>query len=856
MQRRAARRPGPSHESREIIQALYTLVDHVSRASSVAAIYEEALIALMATVMPDRASVLVFDDAGVMRFRAWHALSPAYRAAVDGHSPWARDAVDPQPIVVPDVFADPSLASFEAVFRAEGIRALAFIPLVGDGQLLGKFMLYYDAPHELSTDELQLAQTIAHHVAFGLRRRAREHEAAGLKDQLASDLTAVMRLHDISQRFLEGEDLEKLLSQILAAVVEITRAARGTLQLRDPERGTLRLVAHQGFGHEFIDCFAHVDAGDAVCGRALQTGQRVIVEDVERDPAFAEPALHGVMQRAHVRAVQSTPLFSKGTRDVLGVISTHFETPHHPSERDLRLIDLFAQQAADVLDHAEAARRREALRAEAEAANRAKDEFIAIVSHELRTPLTAMVGWTRMLRSGQLDAKSSAHALEVIERNLRQQTQILTDLLDVSRIVSGKLTLDLQPVDLAPIIEMAVEIIRPAIDAKRLELTTALDTGVGTVSGDATRLQQVFWNLISNAVKFTPACGRIDVRLERINDRARVSVIDTGRGIAPEFLPQLFERFQQAETGFTRHHGGLGLGLAIVRHLVELHGGHVQASSAGEDQGATFVVELPLTLAPPARAPHVERPEHRSGPKLHSIRVLLVDDHQDTVDFLASALAEYGADVDVATSVHEALGVLAKRRPHVVISDLSMPGEDGFSLMQRIRAQDTDAPPLTAIALTAHARTQDREKALAAGASRAKGRFANTFYRLASHSGVWITDSPRLRRRLVLRPRDVLRLARRSVAQADPVEGVVAHGRAGGGRVAAERRGALERRGRDVVRAEQRELLAQSPVEAGSHSGAESKMRIAARTERAVHLLGGVDEYGWAHDGVRLEAHR
>jgi signal transduction histidine kinase/ActR/RegA family two-component response regulator len=541
MQRRAVRR-SPSHESREIIQALYTLVDHVSRASSVATIYEEALIALMATVMPDRASVLVFDEADVMRFRAWHALSADYRAAVEGHSPWNRDAVDPAPIVVRDVFADPSLASYEAVFRAEGIRALAFIPLVGDGQLLGKFMLYYDTLHDLSTDELQLAQTIAHHVAFGLRRQAREQEAA------------------------------------------------------------------------------------------------------------------------------------------------------------------------------QAARRREELRAEAERANRAKDEFIAMVSHELRTPMTAMLGWTRMLRSGQLDAKSAAHALDVIERNLRQQTQILTDLLDVSRIVSGKLTLDLQQVDLASVIEMAVEIVRPVVDAKELKLTTSLATGLGRVLGDETRLQQVFWNLISNAVKFTPAGGRIDVRLERIDDRARVSVVDTGRGIAPEFLPQLFERFRQAETGFTRHHGGLGLGLAIVRNLVDLHGGRVYASSAGEGHGATFVVELPLTTSHAAPSPPLDRPELRNGrPKLSNIRVLIVDDHRDTVDFLAAALAQYGADVDVATSVHAALESLAQQRPHVVVSDLSMPGEDGFSLMQRIRARDADARRLTAIALTAHARAQDREKALAAG---------------------------------------------------------------------------------------------------------------------------------------------
>jgi CheY-like chemotaxis protein len=281
--------------------------------------------------------------------------------------------------------------------------------------------------------------------------------------------------------------------------------------------------------------------------------------------------------------------------------------------------------------------------------------------------------------------------------------------------VSGKLSLDPQPVELPPIIDMAVDAIRPAAEAKRLTLTTAFDTLTGAVSGDATRLQQIFWNLISNAVKFTPPGGRIDVRLERSNDHARVLVVDTGRGIAPEFLPRLFQRFQQAETGFTRHHGGLGLGLAIVRHLVELHGGQVQASSAGEGQGAAFIVDLPLATSLPATNGSIERLERRhGGPSLANMRILIVDDHEDTLDFLAAGLAEYGADVKVASSVGAALDALAQSSPHVLVSDLSMPGEDGFSLIRRIRTQKS-CPWLTAIALTAHARAQDREQALAAG---------------------------------------------------------------------------------------------------------------------------------------------
>jgi len=711
----------PAHEPRDMVRVLYNLVDGVSRAPSAEAIYDQALTALMSSVMPDRASVLSFDDAGVMRFRAWRHLSEKYRAAVEGHSPWPRDATNPESVVIPDALADDTLAAFHPLFRAEGLGALAFIPLVAEGKLLGKFMLYYDKPHDVSADELQVTQTIAHHVAFGLERIARQQESSTLKNHLAADFNAVMRLHGISQRFLEGGNVSGLLGDILTAIVEIIGADRGTIQLRDPRKGTLRIVAQQGFAAEFLEFFAEVGESTAACGRALQIGQRVVVGDVDRDPTFAEPTLRRVMQRAGVRAVQSTPLLSR-TRDIVGIISTHFNTPREPSARDLRLVDLFARQAADLVEHAQTAQRRdellaaeEAARTEAEAANRAKDDFIAMVSHELRTPLTAMLGWTRMVRAKQLDSKGAAHALEVIERNLRQQAQILTDLLDVSRIVSGKLTLDSQLVELAPIIEMAVDVVRPAAEAKQLTLTTTLDPFVDSVAGDATRLQQIFWNLIFNAVKFTPPGGRIDVRLETSDGRARVSVVDTGRGIAPEFLPYLFQRFQQAETGSARQHGGLGLGLAIVRHLVELHGGRVGASSAGEGKGATFVVELPLA-GTAARVGSIDRPGSRTGtPSLDAVRVLIVDDHEDTVDFLGAALVKYGADVKVAMSVHEALGVLTQHRPHVLVSDLSMPGEDGFSLMHRIRTQATNGHRLTAIALTAHARAQDREQALAAG---------------------------------------------------------------------------------------------------------------------------------------------
>jgi len=372
-------------------------------------------------------------------------------------------------------------------------------------------------------------------------------------------------------------------------------------------------------------------------------------------------------------------------------------------------------------ERAELLAREQAARAEAELANRAKDEFLATLSHELRTPLSAILIWARLLRSGRLDAEAKGRALDVIERNTKLQARLIEDLLEVSRIIAGKLRLELAPVDLAAMVESAIDAVRAAADAKEITLQCELDHNVGPMRGDRSRLQQIVWNLVANAIKFTPSGGRVTVRLERDGHAALITVRDTGIGIQAEFLPHIFERFRQADSTSTRVHGGLGLGLAIVRHLVEMHGGTVAAASPGEGQGATFTVRLPIAprSIETGDAAWLSTLARRSGTSfvsLDGIHVLLVEDESDMRESVAMSLELCGARVTGVGSAAEALEILDRDPPDVILCDIGMPDEDGYALVRRIRARGVgDGGQTPAVALTAYARDEDRNRALAAG---------------------------------------------------------------------------------------------------------------------------------------------
>jgi signal transduction histidine kinase/ActR/RegA family two-component response regulator len=367
-------------------------------------------------------------------------------------------------------------------------------------------------------------------------------------------------------------------------------------------------------------------------------------------------------------------------------------------------------------------------RAEADTANRLKDEFLATVSHELRTPLHAVIGWAHMLRNGMLDEAMAARAVETIERNAKSQAQLVEDLLDVSRVIVGKLRLDIAPVDVASVINLAIDSIELAAESKGIKLEVTLDPTARRVSGDSDRLQQAIWNLLTNAIKFTPSGGRVEVRLERVGREAQIKVRDTGQGISQDFLPFIFDCFRQADGTSTRRHGGLGLGLALVRHLVELHGGTIEAASPGEGLGATFTIKLPLATAHERKEGqnHADKalwPADVSAhlkplPSLDGLQVLLVADDRETSSMLTLMLTRCRAKVLAVSTAGEALEALRWCQPDILVSDLAMPDEDGCSLIHRVKAlESATGRRIPAVALTADARVEDRAKALSAGYS-------------------------------------------------------------------------------------------------------------------------------------------
>jgi len=458
---------------------------------------------------------------------------------------------------------------------------------------------------------------------------------------------------------------------------------------------------------------------------------RAAAEAAERRAAFLasdcnEEMLEGLAHDAAARralcslgpsSMMVIPLVARGRP--LGALTFLFgESGRRYGRLDLELAEELGRRAALAADNAWLYRSSQEARKAAERANRAKDEFLATLSHELRTPLTPILGWTVMLRSGTLDQAGMLRGLEVIERNVRAQTQLIEDLLDVSRIVTGKLRVEVRPIELVPVVEAGLDAVRPSAEAKEIHLDVQLDPMDCKVLGDPDRLQQVVWNLASNAVKFTPKAGRVEVRLNRVDSQVQLSVRDNGKGISADFLPYVFDRFRQADSTSTRKYGGLGLGLAIVRHLVELHGGTVHAESSGPDQGATFTVRLPLMeeRTEPARSRPAAEGGHAGGVRLDGVKVLVVDDELDMRDFLSVSLRQYGADVTAIASVGEAVEALERERPDVLVSDIGMPGEDGYALIRKIRALGPErGGQVPAAALTGFAHGEDTSRVLSAG---------------------------------------------------------------------------------------------------------------------------------------------
>jgi signal transduction histidine kinase len=864
--------------------AVSTLADALASATSPQEIYDAALHGIRTALGVERASVLLFDPDGVMRFKAWRGLSDEYRRSVEGHTPWTLGQPTPEPIVVADVKADPSLEKYHPVFAREDIRALGFIPLASRGKTIGKFMLYWREPHTPARSTLDAASVIGSLVGLAVERARQNAELAEQQQRVEAALGLEAATRERWTRLAEGarrlqisHDRVAIVQEVLALAEQSVTADAYAVWRKDG--AVWRMVAHKGLPGSFTK--AEVPAQD---------------EHYLRDPIVAVDALHTPLLEgrrqdylaAGIRSLVSVPLQIRGRPS--GTLAFYFRETHTPSDLELRIAqavgelgaaaissaELYAEQQslrtlavrgaeraafladasvrlssldyeknleviarlmvpqfadwcvvdliesgelrrlavahadpakeefahelhrrypprrdepggfwhvinsgepllfshieddmlqraardedhllilrdlglrsamlvplrrsqevlgvltlvvaggerrfdAEDLEFAQEVARRASYAVEnarlyrqAQEANRAKDEFLAALSHELRTPLNAILGWASILRArpeGQID-----RGLDVIYRNAKVQTQLVEDLLDASRIVSGRMSIDLKDVPLRPIIEAAVETVVPQAVEKDIEFRTKLPDSALLIRGDAARLQQVFWNILSNAVKFTPRGGRIEVATSGSPAEVAVTVVDTGAGIKAEALPFIFDRFRQADASSTRRYRGLGLGLTLSRQLTEMHGGKISASSPGPGLGAAFTVALPLVELHP---PRPVKSTSTAADALAGLRIVAVDDDPDSLDVLTSILRLHQATVFGASSAVEALELAHRERPDVIISDIAMPEHDGYWLMQQLqRIAEEGGRSVPCIALTAFANETARRRAIATG---------------------------------------------------------------------------------------------------------------------------------------------
>ncbi|HKC55143.1 MAG TPA: PAS domain S-box protein [Vicinamibacterales bacterium] len=556
--------------------------------------------------------------------------------------------------------------------------------------------------------------------------------------KIVRDITDRKRAEAEAQRVQRQAEFIAQVAEVLSGPLEYEAKLKGLTDLAVPSLADwAALDVLEEDGHIRRLAIAHSDpaksqldtehrrrfedpTGPSNTRQVIRTGKSAMCADVTDDMIVA--VAKGDQERVRpMRALGVVSCMcvalttSRGTIAALTLVTA--ESGRRYTADDLRFAEDVASRAALMVENARAY-------VEIRKTNRLKDEFLATLSHELRTPLNAILGYARMLRGGMLAADKYQRTFETIERNSAALTQMVEDILDVSRVVSGKMRLNMQAVELPLVVHEAIATVTPAAEAKDIRVETAFDPQVGPVSGDPDRLRQIVWNLMMNAVKFTPKHGRIQVRIERVNSSVEIVVSDTGMGIAPHFLPHIFERFRQGESGPTREHAGLGLGLAIVRNLVELHGGTVYATSGGEGKGATFRVRLPLRIVHPEPQPEQRRIHPRQPapaqlvglPSLNGTHVLAVDDDADALGLLREMLEAVGASVSTAMSGRAALEIVETDRPDVLIADLGMPQMDGFELIRQLRASDDVAVrDIPAAALTAYARSEDRAKSLQHG---------------------------------------------------------------------------------------------------------------------------------------------
>jgi len=645
-----------------------------------------ALVVLARTLLrADGYAVWLLDQREKQwRIGASHGISEAFsRMLVESFRGEDVSAVAfTEPLIVSSVADTPLLEDRARALRQEGIESMMAVPLTIGGHGTGTLVFYYRTPHEFDEVEVQTARALGNLAAaaitsaelFEAQRRSREQaERANRQTAFLAEASAALGSS------LDYEETLRTVAQL--AVPQI--ADWCAVDVVD-EHGEVQRLA-----------VSHIDSAQA------SSAGSAVAEVIGFGTALMRPNVIVVPLTAH--------------RRTFGALTfVYADSARTYSDVDFRFAHDMAYRAALAVENARAYR-------QVQAANRAKDEFLATLSHELRTPLNAVLGWARMLRGGAVSQEKMSRAFEVVERNALAQLDLVEDLLDLSRVITGKFRLDVQPVNLTATINAAVEAIQPAAAAKGITVKVDAGSDESLISGDEARLQQVIWNLLSNAIKFTLRGGRVIVTLRRQESQFEIEVSDTGEGIEPAVLPYVFDRFRQGDSGTTRTHQGLGLGLAIVRHIVELHGGRVDVASPGKGQGATFMISLPFVqpvriaavksgrdVVIPARRPYTAA--------LSGVRALVVDDDSDTRELLAEVLRSRGVVVTAASSVEEGLAALDREVPDILLSDIAMPDRDGLDLIRRVRERPADrGGHVPAVAITAYARPEDTERSLASG---------------------------------------------------------------------------------------------------------------------------------------------
>ncbi|HWE37965.1 MAG TPA: response regulator [Isosphaeraceae bacterium] len=669
---------------------------------------DRAVVAVSRNLDVEYGRVMELDpDGATSRFRAgvgWSDGAVDDAAAEEGAGSLAGFTLQSgEPVVVEDL-RDEDRFGVDRMLRDHGVIGGLSVAIPGRDRPYGTLGAFSARERTYSQDDIHFVQAVANVLAAAIQRRRDEEELAAVRDELAARLADMTRLHALVARLSNSLELTDVLEEVLAAVTAIQGTDRGVLMLRDPERDAMTTAASVGFTAEEL-----ADDGAGPPGPAVTAviGGGVVVEGAESDPVLA-PHLPAA-RRAGYLAVCITPLLTSGGEPV-GTIATYFPRPQRPTEGEARLVELYARQAAESIDNARLYR---AIRE----ADRQKGEFLAMLAHELRNPLAPLLHALHMLGSGVGAGPECGPIRDVAERQARHLARLVDDLLDVSRISTGKIELRTGPVDLREAVARAAETARPLVESRRHKLTLSLPEGPLPLVADEARIEQVLANLLNNAAKYTEPGGRIWIEARRDGDDAVVRVRDTGVGIAPELLPRVFDLFAQAERSLDRSQGGLGIGLTLVRRLVELHGGSIVADSPGVGLGSEFVVRLPIRAADPeTSAPDEDRPgavadAADAPPPLH---VLVVDDNADAARLLARLLEVNGHHAEVAYDGPTALERAQARPPDVVLLDIGLPGMDGYEVARKLRAS-VGLDRALLVALTGYGQEEDRRRSREAG---------------------------------------------------------------------------------------------------------------------------------------------